>query len=188
MENTDHPINKKIIGHLLFILSSYIFLSIWLVDLEIPAQRSLVFYIFFVVCIAYTIASNAISSSLIPQTNYELPFSLSGMIFGIWLAIVDLNYSSVPSCYTAIFLLFSTLGAFLCGSYWANHRRESRENNELLLIDLVPAVIIMISIFLIALYILVVGSWVWPVMDLFEALEELTAESSRNVKPLFMYS
>jgi len=185
MENINHPIDKKIIGHLFFILAAYLSINFWLLDLNSPEQRFLAFHFLFLISLGYTAANSTVTTMFIRQTNYELPYAVSVFFFGIWLSFVDLNYSEVPSCFTAIFLLFSTLSAFLFGSYWAHFRKEKRESEEIWDIDLLPAWLVMIACFLWAMYFLIAGSWKWPVVGLLEALEALAAESSRQVKPLF---
>jgi hypothetical protein len=187
MTDNDHPIDIKIISHLLFILMVFILVSFVLFDLTIPEYRSLAYYSLFAMCICYFIAGNAMTSNFLPQTNYELPSSFAGMCLGMWVVFADLNLSpDSPSRFSALILIFSILCTFLVGSYVVQYEKERRQGDDINLLFLLPSVLVMICMTLVVLYILVVGNWDWPIMGLFDALEEITAESSRSVKPLFM--
>lgn len=187
MNDSEHPIDMKVLGHLCFIPLVFILVSFVLFDLTIPAYRSLAYYSLFAMCICYFIAGNTVTSSFLPQTNYELPSSFAGMCFGVWVVLTDLNISpNLPSIFSGFILLFSILCTFLMGSYVVHFEKERRLGDELNLLVLLPFVLVMFCMLLVTLYIFIVGAWDWPIMNLFDALEEITAESSRGVKPLFM--
>ena len=185
MEDDDYPIDYKIVGHLLFITLIYILTSFWLFDLCIPEHRSIASSVLFFTAFGYTLANSRLHLNLLSQTNYELPTHFAVSLFGIWVAFTNLTFQNPPSIIAGIILLFSALSVLQCGYYWLSHVREQATTSQYQFLYMVPSILVSFCLILVSLSLFTLGNWEWPFMSLFDALEELMAESSRKVQPLF---
>ncbi len=107
-------VDKDIIGNLALIAGIYITASFWLFDITDPHQRSACFYLLLLVHVLYTVANNAPSMVFLKTTDYSLPFSCSGILFGFWVCITDwLSPFDQVSKFSGLILIFSAMLAFV---------------------------------------------------------------------------